>query len=150
MVVRVKDHNLPLPKLPLRIVTSADLDKLDGHLRLHQTSARLLRRHQHADFSDALIHAIVGKGRRLRAARQASTSWPIDHEAGRQLSTSSVIHRASSDLGRELGPPPGRLVVRPAPADRLLRPQTQAARIAETWFDHIGHPEVVRSLEHLA
>jgi methylphosphotriester-DNA--protein-cysteine methyltransferase len=65
------------------------------------------------------------------------------------LSLETLLVSSRALLGRELGPPPGSLILRPAPADRLrlLRLLTQAARIAETRLAHIGHPEVVRSLE---
>jgi hypothetical protein len=65
------------------------------------------------------------------------------------LSLETLLASSRTLLGRELSPPPRSLVLRPMPADRLrlVRLQTQAARIAETRLDHIGHPEVVRALE---
>lgn len=88
-----------------------------------------------------LFHAL---GTSLHEHIGASCLWGLV-----SLSLETLLVSSRALLGRELGPPPGSLVLRPAPADRLrlLQLQTQAARIAETRLDHIGHPEVVRALE---
>jgi AraC-like DNA-binding protein len=88
-----------------------------------------------------MLHAL---GASLHERTGASCLWGL---VSLRLETLLVSSRAL--LGRELAPPPGSLVLRPAPGDRLRlqRLLAQAARIAETHLAHIGHPEVVRALE---
>jgi AraC-like DNA-binding protein len=65
------------------------------------------------------------------------------------LTPASLKAFGSTITGQDLVPPPFGQVLRPPPGDRLrlFRLHAQAGRIAETNLNHLGHPEVARSLE---
>jgi len=91
--------------------------------------------------TDIIFH---GSGERFYERTVAASQWGLVSIPAEAL---SLFARTLTES--DLAPPPSGCVIRPKPADRqkLVRLQAQAARMAETKPDMIGHREVARALE---
>jgi AraC-like DNA-binding protein len=85
-----------------------------------------------------------GCGERLHQRTVGHSCWGMI-----ELSTASLAAYAKIESGAALAPPAAGRVLRPSPKDRkrLVRIHREAARLAETRPEILGHPEVIRGME---